>query len=180
MDFNVAAPGGVPAGNAAALAARGADPAIDIPAAHFFRRVSGLTLSPIPGALVAVPTTLPQSIVELVCNPLVTHGDQPNVCDRPSLFVKVLPSKLDQALTQLELEPAGVGLTPGRRVVFCHTEGTRNVMSDAWSRGYIETARLLCAQLGMAFERRAHGPIVSLRRGCPRRGYSRAWVIHRI
>ena len=40
MDFNVPAPGGVPAGNAAALAARGADPAIDVPAgAHFFRRM---------------------------------------------------------------------------------------------------------------------------------------------
>ena len=54
MDFTVAAPGGVAAGNAAALAARGADPAITIPGGnHFFRRITGLVLAPIPGALVA-------------------------------------------------------------------------------------------------------------------------------
>ena len=66
MDFNIAAPGGVAPGNPAALAARGADPAITIPPApHFFRRIANLTLSPVPGALVPVPTTLPQSVVEL-------------------------------------------------------------------------------------------------------------------
>ena len=44
MDFNIAAPGGVAPGNPAALAARGADPAITIPPApHFFRRIANLT-----------------------------------------------------------------------------------------------------------------------------------------
>ena len=62
-----------------------------------------------------MPTTLPQSLVEVVCFPMVTHGDASNITDLAALFVKVLPSKFDQAVTQLELEPAGVGLTPGKQ-----------------------------------------------------------------
>jgi hypothetical protein len=49
MDFQVPAPGGVGPGQPAALTARGADPAIYIPAgSHFFRRVTGLVLQPVP------------------------------------------------------------------------------------------------------------------------------------
>ena len=113
MDFNVAAPGGVPAGNAAALAARGADPAITIPAGnHFFRRVSNLVLAPVPGALVAAPTTASLSLVEAVlCDIFTTNGVA--ALDGLEVFLnKILPTKLEAGLAQLELEPAGIGLDP--------------------------------------------------------------------
>ena len=113
MDFNVPAPGGVPAGNAAALAARGADPAIDIPAgAHFFRRIAGLVLAPVAGALAPVPTTLPQSVMELVLGPALNTGGLAAVQDRAFLLSGILPAKFEAALAQLEAEPAGVGLNP--------------------------------------------------------------------
>ena len=99
-------------GAPAAIAGRGADPAIQIPAAHFFRRVQRLTLAPIPGALAPVPTTLPQSLVEFVLGPAVTTEGVAAVSGVAFLENKVLPTKLDAALTQLEAEPAGVGLSP--------------------------------------------------------------------
>ena len=109
MDFNVPAPGGVPAGNAAALAARGADPAIDIPAGvHFFRRIAGLVLAPVAGALAPVPTTLPQSVMELVLGPALNTGGLAAVQDLAFLLSGILPAKFEAALTQLEAEPAGV------------------------------------------------------------------------
>ena len=75
MDFNVNAGAGVLPGAAAALALRGPDPAITIPAhPHFFRRIAGITLAPAVGALVPVPTTLPQSMIELVLGPAVSHN----------------------------------------------------------------------------------------------------------
>ena len=110
MDFQVAAPGGVAAGNPAALAARGADPAIQIPAVHFFRRINGLTLQPVAGALVPIPTTLALSIVELVLGCTVSTNGVAAVEDLGFPVVGVLPTKYDAALAQLEAEPAGVGL----------------------------------------------------------------------
>ena len=82
MDFQVPAPAGAGAGAAASLAARGADPAIDIPAggAHLFRRIAGLYLAPVAGALAPVPTTLPQSIVELVLLPAITTDNVHVLC----------------------------------------------------------------------------------------------------
>ena len=146
MDFNVAAPGGVPPGNAAALAARGADPAITIPAGnHFFRRIAGLVLAPVPGALVATPTTSSLSLVEAVlCDlfkifiltpgrhtrrithtlstfqthtlaPIFTTGGVAALDDLAALLNKIVPTKLEAGLSQLELEPAGVGLDPNAR-----------------------------------------------------------------
>ena len=113
MDFTIAAPGGVPAGNAAALAARGQDPAISIPAGgHLFRRINGLTLAPIPGALVPTPTSLPLSIVEAVCGDIFSTGGLAAVEDSPAFLTKILPTKLEVGLSQLELEPTGVGLDP--------------------------------------------------------------------
>ena len=113
MDFNIAAPGGVAPGNPAALAARGADPAITIPPApHFFRRIANLTLSPVPGALVPVPTTLPQSVVELALGCAVSTNGVAALDGLIFLLTGILPAKLEVALAQLEAEPAGVGLDP--------------------------------------------------------------------
>ena len=44
------------------------------------------------------------------------------------------------------------------RMVIAHGFGDTNLLADAFSRGYFETARQLCAQLGMAYEQRPHGP----------------------
>ena len=113
MDFNAAAPGGVPAGNAAALAARGADPAVTIPAGnHFFRRVASLVLAPVPGALVATPTTASLSLVEAVLCDIFTTDGVAALDQLPVFLNKILPVKLEAGLAQLELEPAGVGLDP--------------------------------------------------------------------
>ncbi|OUT54116.1 MAG: hypothetical protein CBB71_23325 [Rhodopirellula sp. TMED11] len=112
MDFQVAAPGGVAAGNPAALAARGADPAIQIPAVHFFRRIDGVTLQPVAGALVPVPTTLALSVVELVLGCTVSTNGVAVVEDLSFAVVGVLPAKYEVALAQLEAEPVGVGLNP--------------------------------------------------------------------
>ena len=114
MDFHLPAPGGVGPGNPAALAARGADPAIAVPAggAHLLRRVTSLVLAPVPGALVPLPTLLAQSVVDLIFCPMVTHEFLPAIQDRAAIVVKVLPTKLDAAAAQLEAEPAGVGLDP--------------------------------------------------------------------
>jgi hypothetical protein len=112
MDFQVPAPGGVGPGQPAALAARGADPAIFIPVgAHFFRRVTGLVLQPVPGALVATPTTLSLSIIEMILGPALAH-DGGAVQSLDFFTTGFLPTKYEQALTQLEAEPAGVGLNP--------------------------------------------------------------------
>ena len=113
MDFNVNAGAGVLPGAAVALALRGPDPAITIPAhPHFFRRIAGLTLAPAVGALVPAPTTLPQSIIELVLGPAVSHNLAINVVDIQILTNGILPTKFEQALNQLEAEPPGVGLDP--------------------------------------------------------------------
>jgi hypothetical protein len=113
MDFQVPAPGGVGPGQPAALTARGADPAIYIPAgSHFFRRVTGLVLQPVPGALVATPTTLSLSIIELVLGPALAHNGVAAVQSLDFFTTGFHPTKYEQALAQLEAEPAGVGLNP--------------------------------------------------------------------
>ena len=113
MDFNIAAPGGAAAGVLAVLVARGADPAIDIPPLpHFMRRITGLTLQPVPGALVPVPTTCQQSIVELILGPILSTGFVPAVRALEKVTTGIFPAKYEAALTQLEAEPAGVGLDP--------------------------------------------------------------------
>jgi hypothetical protein len=116
MDFQVPAPGGVGPGQPAALVARGADPAIFIPAGtHFFRRVTGLTLQPVPGALVATPTTLPLSTIELVLGPALSHNGVAAVATLDFFTTGFLPAKYEQALVQLEAEPAGIGLNPAEQ-----------------------------------------------------------------
>ena len=114
MDFHVPAPGGVAPGNPVALAARGADPAIDVPAnpAHFFRRVRGAPLQPVPGALVPVPQLLSMSLVEGVLGPAVSIDGNPAVGNHVFLLRMILPTKFETALAQLEAEPLGVGLDP--------------------------------------------------------------------
>ena len=103
MDFNVNAGAGVLPGAAAALALRGPDPAITIPAhPHFFRRIAGITLAPAVGALVPVPTTLPQSMIELVLGPAVSHNLAAAVADIQLLTNGILPTKFEQALSHSE------------------------------------------------------------------------------
>ena len=71
MDFLIPAPGGVGAGAAAALAARGADPAINIPAGnHFFRRITSLVLSPVSNRALARPAG---NQLELATQGLLAH-----------------------------------------------------------------------------------------------------------
>ena len=104
-------------GNAQALrptlAARGADPAITIPAGgHFFRRVNNITLAPIAGALIAVPNhPRPQSLVEGVYLPALTTVRTSNgvaaVEDLEFVVVGILPTKIEVVLVQLEAEPPG-------------------------------------------------------------------------
>ena len=87
MDFHVPAPAGNGPGDAATLTARGAGPLIQIPAgtAHLFRRIQGLVLQPVPGALLPVPTLCPQSIVESVAGSAVsTDGIQ---AERDQVFL---------------------------------------------------------------------------------------------
>ena len=117
MDFQVPAPGGVPAGNPAAVAARGADPAIDIPAnpAHFFRRIANLPLAPVPGALVPVPSLLQLSFVSGVLGPAAATDAQQPVRDLFYFGEGLLPTKFEAILNQLEAEPPGVGLDPAAR-----------------------------------------------------------------
>jgi hypothetical protein len=98
MDFQVPAPGGVGPGQPAALTARGADPAIYIPAgSHFFRRVTGLVLQPVPGALVATPTTLSLSIIELVLGPALAHNGVAAVQSLDFFTTGFHPTKYEQA-----------------------------------------------------------------------------------
>ena len=109
----------MPVNDPATMIARGADPLITIPAGagHLFRRITGLVLTPLPGALVPLPTCLPQSVMELVLGPTVNTGVTLGIGALPALLEKVLPSKFDQALTQLEAEPAGIGLVPGANYI---------------------------------------------------------------
>ena len=116
MDFQTAAPGGLGPGNALVLQARGADRAITIPPApHFFRRLTGLVLAPVAGALVAAPTTLPLSVVEGVLGPAANSGGVAAAQDAMVLLEGILPAKYEDILVQLESEPAGVGLNPGQQ-----------------------------------------------------------------
>ena len=106
MDFTVAAPGGVAPGNPAAILARGADPAISVPAGnHFFRRITSLVLAPVAGALNPAPTTLPQSVMEFVLGPTVSTGGVAAILDLPAIITKCVPTKFDQALTQVPRSP---------------------------------------------------------------------------
>ena len=113
MDFEVFAGAGVPPGAAGALALRGPDPAHP----HFFRRIAGLTLAPVVGALVPVPTTLPQSVIELVLGPAVSHNSVAAVSGFQPLSNGILPTKFEQALGQLEAEPLGIGPEGGCRAL---------------------------------------------------------------
>ena len=73
MDFQIAAPAGLPINDPATMVARGADPLVAIPAGgHFFRRITGLVLQPIPGALIPTPELCPLSQVEVVLFPAVS------------------------------------------------------------------------------------------------------------
>ena len=110
----MAAPGGVPPGHPNALLARGADPSIDIPVnpAHFFRRINGLPLSAVPGALVPVPTLLPLSFVGGALGPAAATNSAAAVRGSYPLQRGILPTKFEIIVTQLENEPQGVGLDP--------------------------------------------------------------------
>ena len=149
MDFTVPAPGGAAPGAPAALAARGADPAISIPAGnHLFRRITGLVLAPIAGALVPVPTTLPQSIMEMVLGPIISAGGAIAVLGLPAILVKCSPLRFEMALTQLEAEPAGVGLNP--TAVYDDLEHAASQVLEAVRRVQIQVGPINPAYIGLA------------------------------
>ena len=116
MDFNISPIAAGPPGAPAALAARGPDPLLDIPAHSPLRRVAGLQLVVPPNVIVAVGTCLRASTVESLVGsavfvgppsaPTTAHGLCP-------VIVGVLPSKYEAILVQLEAEPPGVGLVAG-------------------------------------------------------------------
>ena len=118
MDFAVPDAGGVGPSNPALLAARGADPLIVIPAApHFFRRVRGITLLPVPGALAPVANTLQCSWVEaILCQAL--RFDAVAAAPVGALaapLVGVLPAAFERVLNRLltdGLDAAAVFASP--------------------------------------------------------------------
>ena len=114
LQFHTPPPAGAAPGAPAAVIARGADPAVDVPLApaHFFRRIQGLPLSPNPGQLFALPSLLPLSIVEAVGGPALNVNNDAAVRQSFFLLRGVFPEKIDAAIAQLEAEPAGVGLDP--------------------------------------------------------------------
>lgn len=114
MDFHIVAPAGSPVNDPATMVARGADPLITIPAGttHLFRRITGLVLQPVPGALLPTPELCPLSQVEVVLGAALSVEGQQTERTRMLLTRCVLPSKFEAVLVQLELEPPGVGLDP--------------------------------------------------------------------
>ena len=94
------------------MAARGADPAVDVPAApaHFFRRIANLPLSVPAGALFPVASLTPLSVVESICGAALNTGADAGVRQRHFLLTGIFPEKFDAVVAQLEAEPPGVGL----------------------------------------------------------------------
>ena len=96
------------------MVARGADPAVDVPAApaHFFRRIANLPLLVPAGALFPVASLTPLSLVESICGAALNTGADAGVRQRHFLAHSVFPEKFDAVIAQLEAEPPGVGLDP--------------------------------------------------------------------
>ena len=96
------------------MIARGADPAVDVPAApaHFFRRITNLPLSVPAGALFPVASLTPLSVVECICGAALNTGADAGVRQRHFLLTGIFPEKFDAVIAQLEAEPPGVGLDP--------------------------------------------------------------------
>ena len=110
MDFAIAAPGGVPPGNPAAIAARGADPLIVIPPApHLLRRVNGLIFQVgAPGGLAPIANSLPVStIAGMLGHALAIDQNVANTAaDEPVLLSGCLPAKYEAVIARLHAEPA--------------------------------------------------------------------------
>ena len=115
MDFTVPeVNAGLGPADPANLAARGADPLLEIPNPHFFRRINGITLIVPPGALAAVGTSLHCSLVSGILGPAfrldsVAH---PTVGPNFVFLQGVTPQAFDALINRLEAEPVGVGLNP--------------------------------------------------------------------
>ena len=110
MDFQLIPIAAGAPGAPAALAARGPDPLISIPANCVLRRINGLTLIIPPGAMVAVGSCLHASVVgALVGHALFVGTDAAPTPARASiaLITGILPPKYDAILAQLEAD-AGV------------------------------------------------------------------------
>lgn len=117
MDFAVKDVAGVGPADPTLLRTRGADPLIEIPAAHFLRTIAGLPFLPIPGSVSSTPGALPFSWVESILGPLlaVDKTAAGGAYGEPLLGSLILPSKLESALTQALLEPPDVRLDPNTR-----------------------------------------------------------------
>ena len=114
LQFHTPPPAGAAPNSPQAVIARGADPAVDVPAgaAHFFRRILNLPFQTPPGALFAQPSLLPLSIIEAIGGPALNVNNDAAVRQSFFLLRGVFPEKIDAAISQLEAEPAGVGLDP--------------------------------------------------------------------
>ena len=115
MDFLIVPIAAGPPGAPAAVAARGPDPLITLPPNHALRRINGLVLIVPPGAMVAIGNCLHASTVESLLGEAIFVGTEAAPTTARNLVpivVGVLPTKLDAVITQLEAEPAGVGLVP--------------------------------------------------------------------
>ena len=123
LHFHTVPPAGAAPGAPAAVVARGADPAVEVPAAptHFCRRVQGLPLSIAPGALVPLGSLCPLSILESIMGmALNTNGDlamqQVNFLTRG-----VLPEKLDAAVSSWKPSRLELASTLPRCMKACRT-----------------------------------------------------------
>lgn len=117
MEFAVAAPAGVGPGNPALLTARGPDPLFELPAAHFFRRIDGLPLVPVPGALIAVANCVASSWVEAIVGHavFVVQPATGAASTAPYITRALLPQRFDAVVNQLHSEPPPLGLDPNKR-----------------------------------------------------------------
>jgi len=117
MDFAVPDTAGSGPADPALLRARGADPLVSIPAAHFFHNIAGLPLQPIPGTLSPIPNALPYSIVEAILGPIlvVDTSTLGTAASSPLLCSLITPAKFEAALAQSFMEAPNVRIEPGAR-----------------------------------------------------------------
>ena len=109
LHFHTAPPAGAAPGAPAAVAARGADPSVEVPAApaHFCRRIQGLPLSIAPGALIPFGSLCPLSIIESIMGTaLNTNGDR--AMQQVNFLARgVFPEKLDAAASARSKDSQG-------------------------------------------------------------------------
>mmetsp|Transcript_17624 Transcript_17624/g.42191 ORF Transcript_17624/g.42191 Transcript_17624/m.42191 type:complete len:947 (-) Transcript_17624:130-2970(-) len=115
MDFAVVDVNGVGPEDPTLLSARGSDPLLIVPNSHLFHRIGGMNFQTSPGSL--VPDSVHYSQLEaLAAGCIFVDPSTAGVAyNRSILTHHILPSKLDAALSQLQLEPTSVtGLYPER------------------------------------------------------------------